>query len=153
MIARTEPTLGACFKHQKREFFCLNTLRMGKNSKRQELLSENSIEVLKFSVQSLRKAALNPYCIEKAKTWVFFNEPPHQACQYATLLIAALIECNHNTNICTFPNKNAQCVFKVVIHTFYDSITTEVSRNYLLVSGNLTLRLKCQSLIPNLSRR
>ena len=41
---------------------------MGKNSKRQELLSKESISVLQFSLQSLGKAAANPYCIDKFKT-------------------------------------------------------------------------------------
>ena len=41
---------------------------MGKNSKRQELLSQDSIRVLQFSVQSLQKAALHPYCLDKLKT-------------------------------------------------------------------------------------
>lgn len=41
---------------------------MGKNSKRQELLSQDSFRVLQFSVQSLQKAALHPYCLDKLKT-------------------------------------------------------------------------------------
>ena len=43
---------------------------MGKNSKRQELLSQNSISTLQFSIQSLQRAALHPYCLDKLKTWV-----------------------------------------------------------------------------------
>ncbi len=36
-------------------------------SKRQDLFSAESIDILRFSVESLGRAAKNPYCLDKLK--------------------------------------------------------------------------------------